>query len=105
MMSRAGEPSAETLQVPLQGRSNVPQLGRPRGTRPAAGFVRFLYRPPDFLAMKLKRSHMCGSLRLPHAGQTVTVNGWVNTYRDQGKGLIFIVIPPKKETWALQIMI
>lgn len=40
--------------------------------------------------MKLKRSHMCGSLRLPHAGQTVTVNGWVNTYRDQGKGLIFI---------------
>ena len=37
----------------------------------------------------LKRSHMCGSLRANHVGQTVTVCGWINTYRDQGKGLIF----------------
>jgi aspartyl-tRNA synthetase len=37
----------------------------------------------------LKRSHMCGSLRASHVGQTVTVCGWVNTYRDQGRGLIF----------------
>ena len=37
----------------------------------------------------LKRSNMCGSLRASHVGQTVTVCGWVNTYRDQGKGLIF----------------
>jgi len=37
----------------------------------------------------LKRSHMCGSLRASHVGQTVTICGWVNTYRDQGKGLIF----------------
>jgi aspartyl-tRNA synthetase len=37
----------------------------------------------------LKRSNMCGSLRANHVGQTVTVCGWVNTYRDQGKGLLF----------------
>jgi aspartyl-tRNA synthetase len=38
----------------------------------------------------LKRTHMCGILRPEHAGQPVVVCGWVNTYRDQGKGLIFI---------------
>jgi aspartyl-tRNA synthetase len=38
----------------------------------------------------LKRSHMCGSLRAIHVGQTVTLSGWINTYRDQGKGLIFV---------------
>ena len=38
----------------------------------------------------LKRSHMCGSIRAIHVGQTVTLSGWINTYRDQGKGLIFV---------------
>jgi aspartyl-tRNA synthetase len=33
---------------------------------------------------------MCGSLRQQDCDQTVTLAGWVNTYRDQGKGLIFI---------------
>ncbi len=37
----------------------------------------------------LKRTHMCGSLRASHVGQTVTLSGWINTYRDQGRGLIF----------------
>ncbi|MCL4212031.1 MAG: hypothetical protein KJZ68_15365, partial [Phycisphaerales bacterium] len=40
--------------------------------------------------MQLKRTHTCGQLRTNHVGQAVTLNGWVNTYRDQGKGLVFI---------------
>ncbi|MAA53173.1 MAG: aspartate--tRNA ligase [Phycisphaerae bacterium] len=38
----------------------------------------------------LKRTHMCGALRASDAGQVATLCGWVNTYRDQGKGLVFI---------------
>ena len=37
----------------------------------------------------LKRTNMCGSLRASHVGQTVILAGWINTYRDQGRGLIF----------------
>ncbi len=37
----------------------------------------------------LKRTHLCGSLRPSHVGQSVVLCGWVNTYRDQGRGLIF----------------
>ena len=38
----------------------------------------------------LKRTCTCGDPRKENAGDTITLSGWVNTYRDQGKGLVFI---------------
>jgi len=38
----------------------------------------------------LKRTCTCGHPRKSNSGEIITLSGWVNTYRDQGKGLVFI---------------
>ena len=43
----------------------------------------------------LKRTCTCGEPRKDDSGKTITLSGWVNTYRDQGKGLVFIDIRDK----------
>ena len=38
----------------------------------------------------LKRTHLCNDLRKTDDGSTVVLAGWVNTYREHSKSLVFI---------------
>jgi aspartyl-tRNA synthetase len=49
----------------------------------------------------LKRTHTCGELRETHVGQTVVLNGWVNTFRDQN---LFIFIDLRDRYGVTQLV-
>jgi len=38
-----------------------------------------------------RRSHTCGELRPDHAGQSITLQGWVDSVRDKG-GVLFLIL-------------
>jgi aspartyl-tRNA synthetase len=44
----------------------------------------------------IKRTQFCGQLRASDAGTTAALCGWVNTYREQGKGLFFVDLRDKE---------
>ena len=46
----------------------------------------------------IKRTHTCGELRIANEGADARLTGWVNTIRDQGKGLVFVDI---RDRWGL----
>ena len=54
----------------------------------------------DFLG-DLKRTHMCGALRLSDAGQQVVLMGWVNRRRDLGQ-IIFVDL--RDRTGVMQVV-
>src|SRR5437773_11890259 len=51
--------------------------------------------------VRLRRTHTCGELREAQVGQTVILNGWVNTYRDHG---VFVFIDLRDRYGITQVV-
>lgn len=49
----------------------------------------------------MRRTHTCGELRDTHVGQTVILNGWVNTYRDHN---VFVFIDLRDRYGVTQVV-
>jgi aspartyl-tRNA synthetase len=49
----------------------------------------------------MRRTHTCGELRDTHVGQTVVLNGWVNTYRDHN---VFVFIDLRDRYGLTQVV-
>src|SRR5262249_14013213 len=49
----------------------------------------------------MRRTHTCGELREAHVGQTVVLNGWVNTYRDHN---VFVFIDLRDRYGLTQVV-
>src|SRR6266852_1297990 len=60
----------------------------------------FRGRKEAFMALP-KRTHTCGELREAHVGQTVILNGWVNTYRDHN---VFVFIDVRDRYGLTQVV-
>src|SRR5262245_948001 len=92
-MAATPRPSAARDQAPASG-DNPSARSDPRP--PAASEPSCIPWPPDsaypihILPPMFKRSHTCGQLRDDSVDKTVTLCGWVNSYRGHGTGLVFI---------------
>src|SRR5262249_43095897 len=90
--TRVGSMVSSFLQSPLSPRGRGEEHGQPQAARPftiipGACPSREISCHPGGVESKgkvmglLRRTHTCGELRLADIGNSVVLNGWVNSYR------------------------